>query len=513
MQTMVQQRINTLHRSDMIKHYLYIKGKPFDFTGREYFYPIYDTYNHEILIKSGRQANKSTAIAAYMLTDAISKDFFSNLYVTYSTPQVSDFAIDKLSPLLKYSPELRDEYIDNSIVDRVTEKTFLNGSRISLRSIYRSADTIRGNPCDRIAFDEIQDLLPENIIIAAENLSASPYRYKMYCGTAKTRDNNIEVYYNDSTQNEWMLICPVCGNRNYQDEKIIGKDRYTCLKCGGELFPRKGEWIINNASGAFPGYRLTQLMIPNLGFAAIKDKLRQYPIDKFYNEVLGLPYDLSTRPVTEQELRAICGGRRMNRFVPHLLDGILTIDWASSMIGRAYTVVAIGYWQDGKMQLGYAERILLTDPIAQVDYIIKLAREAKVHVILADYGFGFAQNELLRQKLENDRIGVYPVFYQESSTHIHWKADSRIYTVNRTWSLAMTFNAIKTQQIEFPVYQEMKDLLKDVLAEFTDYRTPAHSEVMYYTHNKNHNDDFLHVLNYLVLGLKMFVTKEVRAES
>ena len=122
----------------MIKHYLYIKGKPFDFTGREYFYPIYDTYNHEILIKSGRQANKSTAIAAYMLTDAISKDFFSNLYVTYSTPQVSDFAIDKLSPLLKYSPELRDEYIDNSIVDRVTEKTFLNGSRISLRSLSSS---------------------------------------------------------------------------------------------------------------------------------------------------------------------------------------------------------------------------------------------------------------------------------------------------------------------------------------------------------------------------------------
>lgn len=502
-----------LSRIQLAHGLIKIKGSNFDYAVRNYLPQLYNRQSNTLLIKAARQVGKSMDLCAFMIIDSITKPFFSNMYITYSGRQVSDFSLDKLNPILKYSPLIRHYFTDKNSIDRVTEKTFNNGSRISLRSMYRDAELIRGNSADRVCFDEMQDIDPDNTIIALENLSASAYKYKMFCGTTKTGDNNIESYWNESEQWEWHIKCPHCNHMNYQDLKIVGRNSYICNKCGLEIYPRIGEWVALNKNGEFPGYRLTQIMSPTISHKELLYKLDHYPPDKFHNEVLGLPYSLSSRPITENELREVCSTKHMSIPIPHLLDGVLTIDWGSSTMGNSYTVVAIGYWFNNKIQLSYAEKIMLTDPIAQVDYIIHLAKLSKVRVILADYGFGFAQNALLKQKLESSSLEVYPIYYTESSTHIHWKSDSHMWTVNRTWSLAQTFNTIKLKQIDMPNYDEMKNLFKDVLAEFVDYRTPAHSEVMFYTHNKAHPDDFLHALNYLILGLKLFVTKELHAED
>ncbi|MGC8992901.1 MAG: phage terminase large subunit family protein [Thermoplasmata archaeon] len=504
-------QIMVVKPSDLIPQLFYIKGKPFSFKKREWLKPVYDIYTKQLLIKSGRQVGKSTFLSTTMIVNCLTHPFFTNLYITYSIPQISDFAIDKLNPLLEFSPYIKEYYTDYNSIKRVTEKTFINGSRISLRSMYRSADTIRGNAADLIAFDEVQDLIPEHIIVAKENLSASNYKYEIYSGTAKTGDNNIEELWNQSTQTEWLIKCEACGHYNYQDETIIGDSFYKCSKCGKQIYPQNGIWVEFNKTSQFKGFRITQIMNPTNTFEEIRQKLKTYPPDKFYNEVLGLPYDLSKRPILEKELIEICVPNRTPDYrIPHTLFGIMTIDWGSSVAGNSYTVLAIGYYFNAKIQIGYGERLLITDPLKQVDYIVELAKKSGIKIVLADYGFGVGQISVLKDKLNALGIHVYPVFYTESTTHARWLNDQQMYTLNRTWSLSDTFNTIKTKQIQAPDYSYMKDLFKDILSEFIDYRTPAHSELMYYTHKSTSPDDFLHAINYLVFGIKLFVLGTIK---
>ena len=507
MKTSQNNQINKISRADIAQKILRLRGQPFSLKDRPHLRFIYDYADKVWVIKAGRQVEKSTTLAAIMLTESITIPHFNCLYVTYSNKQVSDFSSDKIVPMILHSPYVRQYFHTGEVIKRVTDRTFTNGSHIFLRSAYNNPETLRGIPADRVVFDEVQNLIPEVIYVAEESLAHSKYQWKIFSGTAKTRNNLIETYWNLSKQIEYMIKCEACNYWNYQDEKIIGKDSYICAKCGNKIDIKNGRFVMLNPSGKFMGIRITQIMVPWMTFENIKEKFELKPLSYFYNEVLGLPYESMEQPVTELELRQCCSNYPMNldfvQSIPY--ESIIAgIDWGMGL--NSSTVVTIGHLYGNKARVLYALRLIETDAIKQYEQIRNLLSYCRASIIVTDFGAGFGLNDMLKR----DFNMVIPVLYTEGGVGkvLKWDAKGKKYIALRTPLLNIVFSSIKRQDIIFPRYENIKDFLQDIMNVYVDYRTVKGREIPYYTHNIQEYDDFLHSLTYFLIGCWLYSGKQ-----
>lgn len=504
-------------RSQFIDNFVYIKGKKFSFPERKYLLPVVDSPYKTIVIKAGRQTEKSTLLAAIATAEMCLIPFFSVLYVTLSGQQISDFSNDKLHNILQYSPLIHNRFYAASkgtVIKRIRDKSLLNGAHIAMRSAFRNAETIRGISADRLIVDECQSILPENIIIAQECISRSRYKFSAFTGTAKTDDNPMEYYWGKSTQCEWMIKCTHCGFYNYQDEKILARDHLRCTKCDSMIDVNNGIWVplTNSPDVEIAGYRLTQYMLYGVNYRELYAKLQEYPIAKFYNEVLGLPYSQAVRPIDVHELIKLCDSRRKNEAV-RLDDSTLNImgvDWGSGT--RSYTVAVVGSMEGDKIHIRFAKRFAGTDPLGDLEELAKIAIKMNVHGVFTDWGFGFIANEELRAKLREYNIQVAPVYYAEGSVErVRW--DGTKYKVHRTKTLSRLFEKLKQGKFSFFSWAEFETFAKDILNVIIDHREGIGRQEMYYTHSPDRPDDFLHALNYVHIGMMLSTGNEASLVS
>lgn len=493
-------------RSEFIERAIYIKGAPYSFKDREYLKPIVDAHVPQIVFRAGRQTEKSTIIAAIIVADSCVLPHFKTLYVTLSGKQVSDFSNDKLHPMLTYSPVIYHNFYTGSrgdIIKRVTDKSLMNGSHIFLRSAYRTAETIRGISADRVAIDECQSILTENLIVIQECASRSAYKWFIYAGTGRTNDNPLEYFWNRSNQCEWLIKCSSCGYYNYQDEKILRPEFLACIKCDSVLDVRNGLWVAFAAQNTnFYGFRITQYMLSGQSYSELYQKLSVYGIGKFYNEVLGLPFEKALRPLSAEDLVRNCEPRHNEiSAMPIEYLTVAGIDWGTGM--QSYTVISCGYWNGQELIVTYAKRFHGTDPQADLEEIQSILYRTKSNFVLADWGFGHLNNELLTKYLRSQNKTFAPVMYVEGAKEEYiW--DGTKYKVNRTHSLSELFNAIKKNKIKFPNSAEFQTFLNDILNIFIDYRESKTQTVMFYNHSPDKPDDFAHALNLMYIAVKLF---------
>lgn len=171
----------------------------------------------------------------------------------------------------------------------------------------------RGIPAWMLQLDEFQDILSDNIPVIEQCLSHAPERWKrfLYAGTPKSLDNNIEYYRERlSTQGEWVVPCDrhTPSHWNILGEKNIGKKGLVCEKCGKLINPMtdRAQWARMVEKAPFESYRIPQLMVPWKPWEEVLLDYERYPRDKFYNEVLGISYDSGMRPLTTEQMRAVC---------------------------------------------------------------------------------------------------------------------------------------------------------------------------------------------------------------
>jgi len=489
-----------LRRSDLVASLIYIGGKPFDFKNREYLIPIYDTFR-PVVLKGGRQIEKSTLLAVIMIIDGISHDFFNSLYVSYTQKQVSFFSNLRFDPIASYSPYIKSHfYTGSNLIKRVGDKTFRNGSAFFFRSMYshHTAESIRGLSADRICFDEVQSLDPRGMSIVEECMSHSPYKYVIYAGTAKSPQNEIERMWNMSTQIEYMIKCEACNHWNYQDEKIIGKNSYICSRCGKPIDMRNGTLVMMGDKYApYFGMRITQMQAPFVSFDEIKLKYERMPLYLFYNEVLGLPYEFAERPISLRELQACCVDRDFIESSTLVGRTVAAgIDWGGGT--RSFTEVVIGEFINGKYKVYYVHRLKVADPIEQVDFLSRLLKTYKVRIAVCDMGFGDMKVQELRALTGIPVIGCYysstkvrSIIYKEKENMIH---------VNRTWALSEVFRLLKRRRFEFPRYSIMAEFFEEILNVTTEVHQVQGQDTIMYIHDAEHPDDFLHALNYFKIA-------------
>ena len=462
----------------------------------------------------GRQYAKSTFQASDTLANSAVFPFFKTLYVAPRQEQTSEFSSAKLQPFIKYSPVFKSLYVDGDSVQNVWKKTFSNGSEITLKYAFLSADAIRGVSADHSRIDEVQDIILGNIPVIEESLSGSPFQWRTYSGTPKTINNTLAQKWAQSTQNEWILKCVGCNKWNIIGLENIGKEGLICKKCGNPLPRTNGQWVqrkeLNASTGTFMvGFRVPQVISPMVKWDRIIEKMTTYPNAKFMNEVLALPYDSSASPVSETELKNVCCLGDNTLFMRPDMEGthlFLGVDWGHGSISvksargenpTGFTVLSLGrYTWDGKFELVGMKKYTgaESDPIFQVDEICRIANKLKVTGIGVDFGGGFMHNAQLRRRLGTEKIIEWQAT-DNLRVDAKWVSEANRMMFNRTSAMTERFVEIKNGDVKFFKWADFMQFSPDFLTICIDYRRDGTS--LFYNHVLP--DDCFH--SYMLLKL------------
>ncbi len=490
----------------------------FSFEGRRHLFQIYDTPLRRVLLKCGRQVEKSTLLGNRMLSLCCLIPAYKVLYVSPSMTQTKTFSNDRIKEPIETSPVLR-AYTNSMLSQNVLEKQFVNRSKITLRYAFLNADRARGIPAHALCIDEIQDILSDNIPVIEQCLSHAPDEYKryIYSGTPKTLDNIIEDYWsNRSTQNDWVVPCDCKGGEggrywNILGVKNIGKKYLICERCGNRLHPMGGdsqwasavEW--DPVHSPFESYRIPQLMVPWLDWNELLYNYEHYPQNKFYNEVLGISFDTGLRPLTTAQVKANCiekikmvDAPKYQRlgFGQEIFAGI---DWGTGE--HSYTVLSLATYIGGKFRVFYVHRFTGedTEPDRQLKKIEDILRTYNVRIVGVDYGGGHYPNDFLVRRFGKERIMKYQ-YVARLSAKVRWEAKLNRWMVHRTEVMSAVFNAIKRGNVfEFPRWKEFQEPFgQDMLNIFSEYNDKI--RMIQFGHTAGKTDDTLHSILYCLLA-------------
>lgn len=467
----------------------------FDFTGREYLRRIYDTPSDKVLLKCGRQVEKSTTIGNRLLCYSALTSNFRSLFVAPSAEQAKVFSGDRIKDVVENSP-LLGAYTPSKINQAVFFKKFINFSQIRLRYAYLTADRVRGIPADLICIDELQDILVDNIPIIEQCAFHSKFKLFLYSGTPKSEDNTIEHYWSQfSTQNEWVVPCerhgtpkdPSSWHWNVLDESNIGKSGLICDRCRRTIDARhpQAKWAAlqprtpdNEKRVTFEGYRIPQIMVPWVDWPEILEAQEQYSRSSFFNEKLGMSYDSGVRPLTRGQLQACCQ--------PHIrlqdIDEVRTlvqgrqvfggIDWGTGESGRSYTVITFGgYLGTGNFTIFYIHRFTGPDlePDRQLDIISQMISQLGAIVVGTDYGGGFHPNDTLMRRHGPQKIMKYQ-YNPRQKKKVYWEENLRRFMCHRSEVMTDVFNALKRRLIDLPCWNDFVEPYgTDILNIFSEY--------------------------------------------
>jgi len=466
----------------------------FTFEGREYLRRIYDSSSKKVLLKCGRQVEKSTTVANKLICYAALMNHFRALYVAPSADQAKVFSNDRVRDVIENSPLLK-AYTPGALNQNVFRKKFVNFSQITLRYAYLTADRVRGISADMITIDEIQDILIENIPVIEQCAFHSPVKQFLYSGTPKSLDNTIEHYWQEfSTQNEWTVPCerhgtpkdPGSWHWNVLDISNIGKKCLICDKCGGAIDPQHphAQWTSlnpvdkNNAEKVtFDGYRVPQIMVPWVDWQEVVEALEQYPRPKFMNEKLGMSYDSGVKPITRAQLKACCRPElRISDIdsIKSIIGGrpvYCGIDWGTGE-NASYTMISFGaYIGTGNFTIFYIHRFTGHDlePDRQLDAIRQMVSQMNTRIVGTDYGGGFYQNDKLIRTFGPKRVFKYNYNWRQKKL-IYWEPNLKRFMVHRTEVMNAIFTAMKDRKIDLPCWDDFHEPFgSDILSIFTEY--------------------------------------------
>lgn len=514
--------------SQWVQNVLRLNDKPFSLKGREYLLPIYDNGYNRILLKTGRQVEKSTTLAAYIIGLLTAYSHIAAVYAAPDDRKVRNFSHLKLSEFIYDSPVVNKFFMSgDDILKNVYEKKFNNGSTLLLLNA-SNVGNFRSPSGQILCLDEIQDFVPDYIPVAREILSHAldhDSKIKIFfdTGTPLSLVNPIEELWRDSSMTEWLIPCRRCSStkstaaatskvRFWNNIGVSNISPYglICSKCGAKIFPQDGQWINTTpkTNVRTMGFRISQPMTSWCDMEEIYyDKLKKYPMSKFQNEVLGISSDSSTVMFPEKKLRAVCSEeyRLMEDPDKKVLQYpvIAGIDWGVGVDGGGLTVLTIGIAeQPNRIRLVYARKFDNTIPMDdQTQIIIEKLKKFDVSLAVCDWGAAGDRNAQIAASIGNAKI--IQVQYVHSVGFIK-RVDSwiKMLRISRTLALSdLRRNILKDKHFIFPRWEDFYPIAEDMMHEFIE---EDKNGSLRYVHKLTQQDDGLHSLTYLNIGRKLY---------
>jgi len=491
---------------DFASNVFSLNGMPLKFPpeSMRHLYPIYNRPAREIILKFGRQTHKSTTVGYKIALPCAKYPNYHALYVAPTGNQLSVFSTDKLNGALRGSETIHDQFMNTQTKDQISYKELNNGSKIYLRSAFHTADSIRGISADFVVIDEVQDIISDHISVIGQcmshsiakhkmmrevipDLPAHLFNCKMYAGTPKTIENTMEKYWEQSTQNEWIIKCGHCSKYNYINEYNVGDTCLICNKCGKPIYYENGQWVSMRSSGFIEGYRLPQIVLnwindrndPDAWKISVINTKKVYSTEKYYNEILALPYANAKHPINIVEIKAVCKEYPMltdtdDSYHPMIKGYQLYagIDWGKgdTASGTSYSVLSISAKIKTRFCLVFKKKYTgrMSDPLVQIEDMIRIIKRFKCILTIADTGDGRVSNALMVEKLG---AAQFAEVYEHGTIRkkIHWDGQKGHYIMNRTRVMTDVIMEIKRDQVSFFNFAQFEQYSHDFTGIYAEY--------------------------------------------
>lgn len=497
-----------------------LRSKPFSLKTYPQYYTIYDIDHPRIVIMSGRQVGKSTTESVFQVSECLGIHDYPSLYTAPSLDQMSVYSVQRVAPLIESSPTVKRFFVNASCRRNVKERSFLNGSVMMFRAMSQ-LESLRGITTYRWFLDEVQDYVSDDIPVVEETMSSAPPGMKrmMYTGTAKTSQNFLENIWRKSTMNEWIVKCSECGSHNLPSIENIGPEYFWCKRCKARCDVTNGYWLsmkgaLKGKDAEILGYHVPQIILPMHQhpekWADVVYKMENYSIVKFMNEVMGISAGTGVTWITVDDLRECCKPeyapfKNLYNPVEGYAAVFATIDWGQTA-RRSYTILSIwGMTGNGRVKLLFAKRFMYTDPLKQIEEIIRYSNDFNVEFYFNDWGSGFGTNDLLRQ---NSRRPVFQCMYVGEQRHLLvFDKNSRAFKVNRTQAMTETFVQMRKHNFHFFQWEDSADaygfgrFADDILCIFEEQKDDQFdNDKIKFDHPEGSADDFFHTCVYANLS-------------
>ena len=447
--------------------------------------------------------------------DAISVPHMQLLYVAplqqqtmrYSTLYLTE-AISSCFAAVALQEGGEGETSDSKIMRTVMHQSWANGAGIQLTYAKTSSDRARGIYADRIDFDEIQDQLVDNIPIISESLTASEWGLRKFTGTAKTTDNTIENYWQQTSMSEWAMKCSGCNHWNIPTVegkvlKMIRPQGPSCAKCGKLLDVRGGIYVPAHRDrvDTFRGYHIPQIVVPAIAcnpvkWSALIRKVTRYPVSLTLQEILGISCSLGARLITQTDIDRQSVLPTVKQLQNSTADYVFTVggvDWGIAEQTSFTVHTILGVRPDGTMHVLWAKRFVGFDPDDTLAEIAKAHRFYNCRMLAADFGMGFDKNVMLEQRFG---LPVVQIQYVRQNRMLNYNPilGHHRWTIDKTTALEVLFLSIKYGRMFFPPQAEFKTFTDDLLSPYENISETGGLTSRRFLRNPAQPDDFAHAL-------------------
>lgn len=250
---------------------------------REIMDAISDDSIRKVVVMSAAQIGKTDAFLLNTIGYYIHYDACPILLMQPTLSMAETFSKDRLMPMVRDTPVLRGRISDKARTsgNTIFKKSF-PGGRITMTGA-NSPTELRSRPIRILLADEI-DAYPatagndgDPLVLGAKRLTTFWNRKEVYVSTPTVKGiSRIEVEYENSTQEEWNVPCPSCGEYQPLTWGQIKFDRdeagevtsvsHVCKHCGvisteyewKEQFI-KGKYIAKHPERKVRGFHLNSL--------------------------------------------------------------------------------------------------------------------------------------------------------------------------------------------------------------------------------------------------------------
>ena len=236
------------------------------------------------------------------------------MFVTPAQSQLQDFVQARLNPVLEMSEYLRTRIEDDDIKTRKLGLKKIGRGHIYFRGSQNQKQIISVD-ADMVMLDERDRFVEDNVPFIDKRLLASTLKWRREASTPTLPNWGIHKAYLESDQRVWQVQCKKCKLWQEIDffKSVDMKDKICrCIECKKPIdrLSQNGRWFIQNPSSLIHGYKISGLYNP---MATIPDLIKKYrkaqvtgfsALQQFFNQDLGLPYEVEGQRITVQELDA-----------------------------------------------------------------------------------------------------------------------------------------------------------------------------------------------------------------
>lgn len=295
------------------------RGELLDFAAYPHMVQPMNDRAQEKGLMCGSQVGKTTvALAdAYHFCDTYQVRV---IFTMHTQLAVRDFSRTRAKPAIEASPYLSARMRG---VDSTEVKVFVHPDGGRSVIFFRGAQTDAAaisEPADMLVHDEIDRSRPDVLSLYRSRTAASEWARRIITSTPTIPKFGIAAHWEDSSQTQWLVRCPVCGDERplTWPDSVATDAEVPCYICarGHELtreIIRAGRWVDGRTGNyTWRMYHFNRMLMPNwpaerIVAAERGQEYQDYP-ELFYNEVLGLPKASGDLAVNEEVLAKVMVG-------------------------------------------------------------------------------------------------------------------------------------------------------------------------------------------------------------